>query len=147
MTTVRRHRFTISIAVLAVLALAAVLVGREADSIASADEDHKFIGLWQTIQINSDGALQTLSISDVDRDGVFQIGLHEPFFTSCGGGFGVAAGTGTVNEEGILIVDLTITCTPGPVVSFEIPFERIRKHDQLMAPGGGDVYHRISSRG
>ena len=144
MTTIRR--FTISIAVVAVFALAAVLVARESDNTASADDGHKFIGLWQTIQINSDGALQSLSISDIDGDGVFQIGLHESFFTSCGGGFGVAGGTGAVNEEGTLILDLTLTCTPGPVISFEIPFEHIRKHDQLVGTNSGDVYHRISSR-
>ncbi len=145
MTTIRR--LTVSIAILAVLALTAVLVAREADSTVSADEEPKFIGLWQTIQINSDGALQTLSISDIDGDGEFQIGLNESFFSSCGGGFGVAGGTATVNEEGILIADLTLTCTPGPgVFSFEIPFEHIRKHDQLVGTISGDVYHRISSR-
>ena len=146
MTTI--GRFTISIAVLAVFALAAVLVAREADDTVSADEGQKFIGLWQTIQSISDGSLQTLSISDIDGDGVFQIGFHESFFSSCGGGFhdkGVGSGTATVNEEGTLIADLTITCTPGPVVSFVLSFEPVKQHDQLVG-SSGDVYHRISRR-
>ena len=146
MTTIRR--LTISIAILAVFALAAVLVVREADNTANADEGPKFIGLWQTIQSSSDGALQTLSISDIERDEMFEIGVHESGFTSCGGDFGVAGGTGIVSEEGILIVDLTVTCTNGDVVFLTgIPYEHINKHDQLVnRRASGDVYHRISRR-
>ena len=84
MTTIRK--IALSISALGVFGLAVVLVASAVGEIASADHDdgegraNSFIGLWQTIQSNSDGALQTLSISDTNRDGEFQIALHESFY-------------------------------------------------------------------
>ena len=149
MTTIRK--IALSISALGVFGLAVVLVASAVGSIASADHDDgeghatSFIGLWQTIQSNSDGALQTLSISDTNLDGEFQIALHESFLSLCGGQFGVVSGTAAVDADGILVGDLTIVCENGDVISDIHPaWDYIKGHDQLVGLSG-DVYHRTSS--
>jgi len=112
-----------------------------------------FTGLWRSIQA-SDGSLATYSISDVDRDGVFEIRTHEFFFSFCrnnGGDFGIIGGTATFNDARLLVEEGALTCSNGAVLNFNRFYEYIPRDDILVSrfltlEAVPEVLHRISSR-
>ena len=100
---------------LAVLALAAFLIGSQLSSTATADDDdgeiEVFIGLWMAVD-PSDGGFINLSITDNDRDKVAELNLNETFVSTCLGGRALINGSGSVDDEGDLQAQLTIQCLP-----------------------------------
>ena len=85
--------FTLLLVLLSVVLLA---------SIVSADEGSKgrnayFVGLWEGVDPN-DGSRRTVSISDNDRDGVYELIQYDTFWTLCGDDRAVATGTATVGR-------------------------------------------------
>lgn len=105
--------FTALIVGLMVMAAATSTLAGQANS-QNAANGRFFIGFWEGID-PLDGSTVQLSISDNDRDGVFDIIFREGFFTSCftaqnTKGRGVIIGTGTLVEPGVIEVVADQTC-------------------------------------
>lgn len=110
-----------------------------------------FVGLWQGIDVN-DGSLRTISISDNDRDGFYDVLLHDSYWSLCGDERGAYNGFGTVGSDGKLHVQGTLFCLPsGTSASLSVDYDLIRFSDTLiedpvsafLEPG---TLHRVSSR-
>lgn len=125
-------------------------------SMASADDagarnDSFFIGLWEGVDPN-DGSRRTVSISDNDRNGVFELTQYDTFWSLCGDDRGVAEGTATVGPDGTLNWEGTITCfTDGTGASFSVDYVPVRHSDILIESPVGlpllpDKLHRVSTR-
>ena len=123
-------------------------------STNSADEEENrfFIGLWEGID-PVDGSNVRVSISNIDRDGVFEIVWSETFFTLCDGEPGVVTGTGTVGEDGILRGNEVLTClTTGETLNSEGVYEPVKKDEILVniSPTNPElppiILHQVSSR-
>jgi hypothetical protein len=123
-------------------------------SVVSADgggsRNSYFIGLWEGVDTN-DGSRRTVSISDNDRDGVFELIQYDTFWTLCGDDKAIASGTGTVDANGILNWSGTLTCiTTGTTISFSVDYSPVRHSDILveqpvgipLLPGN---LHRVST--
>ena len=95
---------------LALLALAAFLAVSQFSSTAEAGEGKlkKFTGFWMAVD-PSDGGFNKLSITD-SGDGTAKLGLSETFVSTCDGGRAMLSGLGEVNEDGDLVVPITIQC-------------------------------------
>lgn len=86
------------------------------NNLALAKDNHEeeshiqqFIGLWEGIDPN-DGSSQILSITD-NGDGKVKLLLHDTFLTQCGGGRGLAQGTGEIGGRHTLrSEDYALTC-------------------------------------
>jgi hypothetical protein len=105
--------FTTLIVGLMVMAPATPTLAGQANS-QNAANGRFFIGFWEGID-PLDGSTVQLSISDNDRDGVFDYIFREGFFTSCftaqnTKGRGVVIGTGTLVEPGVIEVVADQTC-------------------------------------
>ncbi len=105
--------FTALIVGLTVMAAATPTLAGQANS-QNAANGRFFIGFWEGID-PLDGSTVQLSISDNDRDGVFDYIFCEGFFTSCftaqnTKGRGVVIGTGTLVEPGVIEVVADQTC-------------------------------------
>ncbi len=103
-------------AFLAALALAVFLIGGQVGSSAIASDENAdggdvkdFIGFWMGVDPD-DGSFIKTSISDNDRDDVAEVFLHDTFSTVCGGERGIFSGSGMVDDDGNLVVDLEIQC-------------------------------------
>ena len=147
------RRLTISIVALALIAVGAYVITGQVNNTASAEPGHvspmDFVGLWQGIQ-DDDGSLATVSISDIDGDGVFDIRQHEFFLSSCNGGFGIIVGTATVDGD-MLNRHVTLTCSDGSnQIDCEGSYQYMPMHDILVLFRDNplatpDTYHRISN--
>lgn len=126
-----------------------------AASFASAKEVQEqrnpaLIGLWEGIDPN-DGSLRSVSITDNDRDGVYELLQYDTFWTLCGDGRALAEGSGTVGTDGVLIWSGTLTCfTSGSTVDFSVSYEPVRHSDLLIEQAIGipllpSNLHRVSS--
>ncbi len=98
---------------LTVMAAATPTLAGQANS-QNAANGRFFIGFWEGID-PLDGSTVQLSISDNDRDGVFDIISREGFYTICftaqnTKGRGVVIGTGTLVEQGVIEVVADRTC-------------------------------------
>ncbi len=105
--------FTALIVGLTVMAPATPTLAGQANS-QNAANGRFFIGFWEGID-PLDGSTVQSSISDNDRDGVFDIIDRESFFTSCFTaqntlGRGVEEGEAVVVERGLLVTDAVHTC-------------------------------------
>ena len=101
---------------LAPLALAVFLVGSQVGSTAIAGNDsghsddvEDFIGFWMGVD-PADGSFIKTSIADNDQDDVAEVLLHDTFSTVCGADRGIFSGSGVVDENGDLEVELEIQC-------------------------------------
>ncbi len=125
-------------------------------SIASANDGNKgrksyFIGLWEGVDPN-DGSRRTISISDNDGDGVFDLTQYDTFWTLCGSDRGISKGTGTIGPDGILSWAGTLECLEtGAVVAFEVDYEPVRLSGILVEqitvgpPLEPALLHRVST--
>ena len=122
-------------------------------SMVSADSGSRayFVGLWEGVDPN-DGSRRTVSISDNDRDGVYDLSQYDTFWTLCGDDRGVTAGSATLGADGLLHFSGTLTClSTGTVVPFTVDYEPVRHSNTLVeipvgVPLAPDTLHRISSR-
>ncbi|GJM41192.1 MAG: hypothetical protein DHS20C20_14740 [Ardenticatenaceae bacterium] len=122
-------------------------------SMVSADGNGgaNFVGLWQGVDVN-DGSLRTISISDNDRDGYFEVLLHDEYWSLCGDGRGAYNGFGSINSEGKLFVQGTLFCSPsGTATNLSVTYDFVRFSDTLIEDPGNEflepgTLHRISSR-
>jgi hypothetical protein len=122
-------------------------------AMVSADSSsHKyFIGLWEGVDPN-DGSRRTVSISDNDQDGVFDLVQYDTYWTLCGDDRGVTDGTATLGANGLLQFSGTLTClSTGTTVPFSVDYQAFRKADILVeipvgVPLSPDTLHRVSSR-
>jgi len=119
---------------------------------ADNEENQFFTGLWEGVD-PLDGSGVQVSISDLDRDGEFDIIWRETFFTLCDGGRGIVTGTGTVGEDGILRTNEVFTCLPtGEPSDGEAIYEPVKKDEILIvsSPTSPDlppiILHQVSSR-
>lgn len=135
--------------VLVVLALASIFLV----SMVSADgggSGNYFVGLWEGVDPN-DGSRRTVSVSDNDRDGVYDVYQYDTFWSLCGDDKGVTAGSATVSS-GVLHFEGTLTClTTGTTVPFSVDYEAYRFSDTLVeipigVPLSPATLHRTSSR-
>lgn len=118
---------------------------------ANQEQNRFFIGFWEGVD-PLDGSSVQVSISDNDRDGVFDIIWRESFFTLCDGERGIVTGTGTV-EDGILRANLVRTCvTTDETGEFEVAFEP-EKEDEILVTISitnpdipSIILHQVSSR-
>jgi hypothetical protein len=138
-------RFSIIVLVL----LAAVFLV----SMVSADggsTNAYFTGLWEGIDVN-DGSLRTISISDNNRDGYYDVLLYDTYWSLCGDERGAYNGFGTVGSNGKLFVQGTLFClSSGTSVSLSVSYDPIRFSDTLIENPGNEflepgTLHRISS--
>ncbi len=124
-------------------------------SIVSADgggggRNAYFIGLWEGVDPN-DGSRRTVSISDNDRDGVFELIQYDTFWTLCGHGLAIATGTATVGANGVLNWSGTLKCDPSdPGFPFSVDYSPVRHSDVLLEQPVGipllpDNLHRVST--
>ena len=105
--------FTALIVGLTVMAAATPTLAGQPNS-QNAANGRFFIGFWEGID-PLDGSTVQSSISDNDRDGVFDIIDRESFFTTCftaqnTKGRGVLIGTGTLVEQGVIEFVAELTC-------------------------------------
>lgn len=137
--------FTIILVLLSVTLLA---------SIASADGGAKnnfYIGLWEGVDPN-DGSRRTISITDNDRDGIYDLVQYDTFWTLCGDDQAVAEGTGTVGSDGVLHWSGTLTCfsTGADPLEFSVDYIPV-KHSGLLIeqavgiPLEAPNLHRVSN--
>lgn len=133
-----------------IVALAAIFLV----SIVSADSGGSgsyFVGLWEGVDPN-DGSRRTISVSDNDRDGVFDVWHYDTFWSLCGDDRGVTAGSATVSAGGVLHYEGTLTClSTGTQVPFMVDYEAFRFSDTLVeipigVPLAPATLHRTSSR-
>lgn len=89
------------------------------DSLAQ-EPASDFTGLWQGVD-NVDGSLRTLSIADLDGDGVWEVLGHDTYWTLCKGPDALEVTTGTV-QDGVLRTTGTIRCRDGQEVAVETTF-------------------------
>jgi hypothetical protein len=108
-----------------------------------------FLGLWEGVDVN-DGSKRTISITDRDRDGIFEVAARDTYWTLCDGDRGIELSTGSVRYDGVLATDGLVTCFDD---SIEVPvmqtYEYSKREDTLFAtPHGTDLLpitlHRVS---
>ena len=97
---------------LTLLALAAFMAVSLFSSTAKAGHQphqfDEFTGFWMAVD-PSDGGFNKLSITDIDGE-TANVGLSETFVSTCDGGRATLSGVGEVNEDGDLVVPITIQC-------------------------------------
>lgn len=137
-----------SIIVIVLLAAVFLVSMVSADSGGSA---RYFVGLWEGVDPN-DGSRRTVSISDNDRDGVYDVAQYDTFWTLCGDDRGLAIGTAVVGSGGVLNFTGSLTClTSGTTVPFNVDYEAVRHSDILVeiplgVPLEPATLHRTSTR-
>lgn len=131
--------------------LAALIVLLVASDGWTADPQTVFSGLWQGID-RGDGSLRTVSVADVDDDGVFEVRAHDTYWAMCDGGRGTESTAGTIDDEGVLRTEGTIRCESGEEMPVELTYA-----PQGSAPFGllleeavgkpfAALLHRVSQR-
>jgi hypothetical protein len=117
----------------------------------TVDPHAVFPGLWQGVD-QVDGSLRTISVTDVDDDGVFEVRAHDTHREMCEGGRAIESGTGTIDEEGVLRTEGTIRCDSGDETPVDLTYSA-----QGSAPFGllleeavgtpfAALLHRVSQR-
>ncbi|WP_420644701.1 hypothetical protein [Candidatus Leptofilum sp.] len=120
-------------------------------SADSGGSGNYFVGLWEGVDPN-DGSRRTVSISDNDRDGVYDLYQYDTFWTLCGDDKGVTAGSATVGAGGVLHFTGTLTClSTGTSVPFSVDYEAFLFSNTLVeiplgVPLAPATLHRTSSR-
>ncbi|MDX1440536.1 MAG: hypothetical protein R3284_11610 [Rubricoccaceae bacterium] len=120
---------------------------------ANAQANRRFLGLWEGVDIN-DGSKRTISITDLDGDGTFEVMARDSFWTLCNGDRGLESATGRVGRDGVLETHGLVTCFDGaPPQRVQQTYEFVRREDTLLATPHGTmptlrsiVLHRVSSR-
>ena len=129
------------------IALLAVTVG--ASGQGRGVSDHEFLGLWEGVDVN-DGSKRTISITDHDQDGIFEVSSRDTYWTLCDSDRGLEQATGGVRRDGVLATNGLVTCFTN---SIEIPvfqtYELSQLEDTLLATPWGTslmpiTLHRVS---
>jgi hypothetical protein len=108
-----------------------------------------FVGLWEGVDIN-DGSQRTVSITDRDGDGVYEVDSRDTYWTLCDGDRGLERATGAVRGDGVLETAGLVTCFDGAqAVPVQQTYEFSKREDTLLAtpydtPLQGITLHRIS---
>lgn len=90
-----------------------------------------FLGLWEGVDVN-DGSLRHISITDHDRDGVFEVASRDTYWTLCDGDRGIELAVGGVGRDGVLSTDGWVTCFE---TGIELPVQqtyRYSRHDDTL---------------
>ena len=131
-------------------AAAAVVLSVSAGSLDRAPAANRhFLGLWEGVDVN-DGSKRTVSITDHDDDGIFEVDSRDSFWTLCEGDRGLERATGGVRPDGVLETDGLVTCfSNGITVPVDQTYEYSRREDTLFATPGGTplmpvTLHRVS---
>ncbi len=123
-------------------------------SLVSADEgsNPNFVGLWEGVDPN-DGSRRTVSISDNDRDGVYDLLQYDTYWSLCGDDSAVTTGAATLGSDGILHFQGSLTCRstgatiPSFAVDYElVPFSNTLKEIPIGVPLTPATLHQTSSR-
>jgi hypothetical protein len=72
-------------------------------------KNRHFLGLWEGVDVN-DGSKRTVSITDRDGDGTFEVASRDTYWTLCSGDRGLELATGRVRHDGVLATDGQVTC-------------------------------------
>ena len=102
-------------------------------SLVSADggSNPNFVGLWEGVDPN-DGSRRTVSITDNDRDGVYDVQQYDTFWSLCGDDSGVVSGSATLDGD-ILHFEGSLTCRSGATIpSFGVDYELVRFSNTLV---------------
>lgn len=99
----------------------------------SRSSNRHFLGLWEGVDVN-DGSKRTISITDRDRDGLFEVASRDSYWTLCAGDRGIELATGGVRYDGVLETEGTVRCFES---GLELPivqtYEFSRREDTLFA--------------
>lgn len=124
-------------------------------SMASADgggSHPNYVGLWEGVDPN-DGSRRTISISDNDRDGVYDLLQYDTYWSLCGDDSAVTAGTATLGNDGILHFQGSLTCrsTGATIPSFAVDYELVRFSNTLIetpvgVPLAPATLHQVSTK-
>jgi hypothetical protein len=118
---------------------------------ANGQAHARFLGLWEGVDIN-DGSKRTISITDIDGDGAFEVMSRDTFWTLCNGDRGLESATGRVRRDGVLETEGLVTCFDGaPPLPIRQTYELLRREGSLLAtPQSATlvpiVLHRVSSK-
>jgi hypothetical protein len=100
---------------------------------ANGQANRHFLGLWEGVDIN-DGSKRTISITDLDGDGTFEVMSRDSFWTLCDGDRGLEWATGGVRRDGVLETDGFVTCfDDAPPLPIRQTYEFVRREDTLVA--------------
>jgi hypothetical protein len=134
--------------------LAVILVGlvvsTGAGSAQSPSVNRHFLGLWEGVDVN-DGSKRTISITDRDGDGTFEVASRDTFWTLCSGDRGLELAAGGVRSDGVLETVGLVTCFDGaPGVPVQQTYAFSRRDDTLFATPHGTALspitlHRVSN--
>ncbi|MEJ2085351.1 MAG: hypothetical protein P8Y44_06700 [Acidobacteriota bacterium] len=111
--------------------------------------EHNFLGLWEGVDVN-DGSKRTISITDHENDGVFEVASRDTFWTLCNGDRGLEIASGVVDDEGILVTEGVVNCFDDPTqLPIQQTYEYSRRSDTLVATPLGTglipiTLHRVS---
>jgi hypothetical protein len=89
----------------------AILFVSMVNAAGGGGNDSYFIGLWEGVDLN-DGSRRTVSVSDNDRDGVYDLSQYDTFWTLCGDDRGVTAGSATLGSDKVTAFQLNIELLP-----------------------------------
>ena len=103
---------------LALVAVAAFLIGCQSDSAAVADEHEEFAGFWMAVDY-TDGGFNRLSLTE-NPDGKIILALSETHVSSCLGGRATLSGMGEVNGD-VLTVPIAIQCLSDEEATYNEP--------------------------
>ncbi len=107
------------------------------------------LGLWEGVDVN-DGSKRTISITDRDDDGVFEVASRDTYWTLCQGDRGIEVASGEVRRDGVLATDGLVMCfETGDEIPVHQTYEYSRDEDTLFAtPDGTNLIpitlHRVS---
>lgn len=111
--------------------------------------ERNFLGLWEGVDVN-DGSKRTISITDHEGDGVFEVASRDTFWTLCDGDRGLEIASGAVDDDGVLVTEGIVTCFDDPVqLPIRQTYEYSRRSDTLVATPVGTglipiTLHRMS---
>lgn len=80
-----------------------------ASGIRSRNANRHFLGLWEGVDVN-DGSKRSISITDRDRDGIFEVAARDTYWTLCQGDRGLEAAMGSIRYDGVLETEGLVTC-------------------------------------
>lgn len=130
--------------------LAALIVTTEGGTAQGRSPNRHLLGLWEGVDIN-DGSKRTISITDRDGDGTFEVASRDTFWTLCDGDRGLELAAGDVRADGVLETAGLVTCFNGvPGVPVQQTYEFSRRDDTLLATPHGTTLraitlHRVSN--
>lgn len=112
---------------------------------------HRYLlGLWEGVDVN-DGSKRTVSITDRDRDGTFEVDSRDTYWTLCDGDRGLEMAVGDVRDDRVLETVGVVTCF-GTDIEIDViqTYVYSRREDTLLATPVGTglapvVLHRITA--